>query len=137
MITHEVKYNLETNQIEEFKEFNNGKLVAWEVYHPNGQLKSIKNIKGLVNYNENGELHGPRIAYIENTIYTKTTYRNGKRNGVYIKYDIRNGGLDLICHFKNDKKDGLEKIYGVNGEIISQRFFINGVEEKFVKTIFN
>lgn len=129
LITHEVKYNRETNRIEEFKEFNNGKLVAFEIYYPNGNLKSKKDNYALTNYDENGNLHEPRIRYVDGKTFTKTLYVHGKRNGIYIKYCTRTQVLDMICEYKNDVKHGIERAYYGNRQLWYEKNFHEGEEQ--------
>jgi antitoxin component YwqK of YwqJK toxin-antitoxin module len=130
MITQKIICNKQTGQIEEFKEFFDGKLVTIERYYPNGNLQQRKDYDGLFNYDGIGRLHGLIIICANDKVFSKSIYLYGQKNGIHIRYSILHGGLDLICEYKNGEKHGIEKAYHDNGKIWYINYFIDGVEQK-------
>ncbi len=79
-------------------------------------------------------------------IATRTTYLNDKKNGVHAEW-IDNGAIEnietynrtpqdpnckctqkLIENYRNDKKDGISRIFGADGELEQVSYFMDDVE---------
>ncbi len=121
-------------------------------YYDNGNLEEIY---FLINNKKNGlyalySSNGDKIRTIE--------YVNGMKNGYYISYQDRdkdnnditifyqcsffnnikvgkstfyhkNGNIDNICNYKNDKISGMRYWYSIDGFLVKKCNYINGLRQ--------
>ena len=79
---------------------------------------------------KNGKQDGVWKRYYESTgtpIF-ETYYKDGKRDGKYIKYDI-NGEKVISGNYKNDLKDGVWSARDEETKKVTRINYINGVPE--------
>jgi len=87
-------------------------------HHDNGQIKSKWTYK-------NGIKNGPYIRYFENgSVYGKKNYKNGESHGEYLAYR-RNGQL-YERRIYEDGEMTLNEYYRKNGQIESRDIYKNG-----------
>jgi len=69
----------------------------WETFHTlTGAIKSQKMYK-------NNRIVSSHNYYDDGTLFSITSYKNGKRDGLYISYN-KDGTIREECYYKNDKK---------------------------------
>lgn len=87
--------------------------VKYKYYYENGKLKAIRTDTSWVEYDPDGKL----------ALYKQLA--GGKKNGISKSYI--DGKLSIMSYFKNDKKDGVEIVYDLkNGNKVSEETFSVG-----------
>jgi antitoxin component YwqK of YwqJK toxin-antitoxin module len=76
----------------------------------------------MKNFEFNGKLHGINILYYNGNIRYKCYYKNGKRDGGYIRY-YSNCNIFEKCYYKNGKLEGEYFSYHENGNIQEKMLF--------------
>ena len=56
----------------------------------------------------------PQYGYPDSSIIEQGTYKNGRKNGTWIKY-YQSGQIQLIANYKNNRPDGIYTMYYENG----------------------
>lgn len=76
----------------------------------------------------NATQHGPELSY-RHTYYV--CYLNGKREGVYwewFSYHFHpGGGRYVLAYYRNDYRHGIFKRWTQTGEIVGDRYYVDGV----------
>jgi len=79
-------------------------------HYPDGKLKAV------YTYNDEGLLDGVVKKYNEDgSIKSEETYKNNLLNGISKEY--RSGKLHADCYFKDNKKNGIMRLYYENGNV--------------------
>lgn len=94
-------------------------------YYDTGEIKEKYEYPTKLDFNNN-QNYTAYCFYKDGKIENHTTIRNGKREEEYLSY-YPNGVLKNIIIFKNGVKNGIEKYFTINGDIIQEDFFINDV----------
>jgi hypothetical protein len=79
----------------------------------------------LANYNNNGQLDGEFIIYVNGKIEIKANFNNGLKDGWSIKY-YSNGQIERQVFFRHNKAEGTEYSYYKNGKLNCKRFWKDG-----------
>jgi len=87
-----------------------------------GTLSSVNQV------DEMGRVHGVRVTYFADgkTIYTKLTFKHGKKHGPSIRY-YNNGQIYEHASFENGEKHGLTKKYHKNGKLLAEFEYHQGI----------
>lgn len=87
-----------------------------------GTLSSVNQV------DEEGKVHGVRVTYFADgkTIYTKFTFKHGKKHGPSIRY-YNNGQIYEHASFENGEKHGLTKKYHKNGKLAAEFEYNRGI----------
>ena len=85
----------------------------------------IQNILGEIYYK--GELFSGTLTkhYEDGQLKTKSTYKNGNRDGLTEKY-FKDGQLEIKTTYKDDKYDGLYESYYIDGQLKEKITYKNG-----------
>ena len=85
----------------------------------------IQNILGEIYYK--GELFSGTLTkhYEDGQLKTKSTYKNGNRDGLTEKY-FKDGQLEIKTTFKDDEYDGLYESYYIDGQLKEKITYKNG-----------
>ncbi|WP_115461555.1 toxin-antitoxin system YwqK family antitoxin [Winogradskyella aurantiaca] len=95
----------------------NGKIYIgeWTYYHKNLDVKMITE-----NYNDSGELDGPKVVYYKNgKIAEESTYKNGKLQG-RVSWYSESGNLFKFLTYNQDLLEGPGEYYDPNGNLGSK-----------------
>ncbi len=125
----EVKYYYLNNELNAARRFNNGKLHGMSKEYENGKLVSETEFS-------NGKEDGYLITYYASSgkVKEKGLSVNGLKTGKW-QYYFANGNPRKELNYKNDKLDGISKIWDTNGTIIFQGNFIRNEFDHDVKPI--
>ena len=119
------------------------------IYYKNGQIASQTEYKnGLKHgfakgYNESGRLKGEehyqngkhfgKMTYYEDgKLRGELSFKDDKRDGV-LKIWYENGQLAMETNFKNDLADGVQKVYYSNGQLAIEGYFKDGKKDGIFK----
>ncbi len=114
-----------TEYIKNYFDLNGTKLVSdgngsLKSYYPSGKIKAIENIS-------NGIKNGPYIIYKPNgEIRKKGYYSNGKMDSLWTEKFITNDKLYQKTSYRNGKKDGVFKEYTSEGNLLIDGKYLNG-----------
>ena len=117
---------------------------AWTVYNPvnlfpqkiahyeNGKLHGIYlefneggGVKLLAHY-QNDQLHGPWAKYVFSRRLEQANYKNGKLDGEYRLFEIRDGSLQSSAEYKDGVQDGYYRTYSPDGRITTEYMYRDG-----------
>ena len=88
----------------------------------------------IANYEDNskwetpykdGKMHGMQIVYRDEVLYEKRSYIDGKRDGIWIKYDPETGRKTFETLYKNGKRS-LRYEYNRYGNLEQKELYENG-----------
>ena len=88
----------------------------------------------IANYEDNskwetpykdGKMHGMQILYRDEVLYDKRSYIDGKRDGIWIKYDPETGRKTFETLYKNGKRS-LRYEYNRYGNLEQKELYENG-----------
>ena len=147
------KYDDKGKKVEQGFIKNGEKTGQWVEYDPNkGTIKAITSYidgklnglyiefdnlgyKTIVAEFKDDDLNGKYIKYKYNKKLEEANYKNGKLNGVRIKYDKSSGKKLEEIEYKDDVIDGKVKYYNDKGEVVLEYVYKNGkkVEGGMVK----
>jgi len=87
-----------------------------------GTLSSVNQV------DEIGRVHGVRVTYFADgkTIYTKLTFKHGKKHGPSIRY-YNNGQIYEHANFENGEKHGLTRKYYKTGKLMAEFEYSHGI----------
>jgi antitoxin component YwqK of YwqJK toxin-antitoxin module len=86
------------------------------IYNPDGKISShFQLINGLKN--------GNSFFYLEDKLYITIQFKNDKRDGLLISYDLDTGKKSLVETYKNDKKFGSTKHFDKSGRITKEIYY--------------
>lgn len=101
----------------------NDSILITKTYHSNGGLWKVSTGKKVVKDGETTYvMDGERLEYYrtpQNTLSSKAIYKNGKRNGLYIKYYIE-GNIYYQVNYLNGKMDGVKQSYHKNKQLMAE-----------------
>ena len=67
-----------------------------------------------------------KIETSEDGMFYKEYFKDGKRDGKYEVYDNRDGTMVLLGSYKQGKKDGVWLNYKTNGDVLTNRSYVDG-----------
>ncbi len=123
---------------------NGQKSGTWTIYHPtkllpqklfsyqNGKLNGLYmefNEGGqtdLVAHYRNDQMHGPWAKYRFSRLLEQATYKDGKLNGEYRLFEVRDGKLKSSAEYKNGVQDGYYRTYNPEGKVTTEYLYRNG-----------
>jgi antitoxin component YwqK of YwqJK toxin-antitoxin module len=87
-----------------------------------GTLSSVNQVDEL------GRVHGIRVSYFADgkTIYTKFTFKHGKKHGPSIRY-YNNGQIYEHGSFENGERHGLTRKYYKTGKLMAEFEYYQGI----------
>ncbi len=105
----------------------------FKMYYENGVLKSNNCDSVLVEYDSvgrmylhipkvNGVMNGESQYYLENKLGSVINYKNGKRDGLTIVYDLKTGMKAFEENYKNGIQVGSSKYYDEKGQLQKEVF---------------
>lgn len=105
------------------KEEKNDSILITKTYHPGGGLWKVNRAKkveanGKVKYVMDGEV----LEYYktpQNALSSKAIYKDGKRNGLFIKY-YTDGKVYYHVNYLNGKMNGVKKSYHKNKQLMAE-----------------
>lgn len=119
----ERSWHYKNGQLDYEKKWNQGKMAdgSYTRYFENGGIKEVKTYK-------KGELSGEAITYSEKgKVIKKHRYNNGKiADGTYEEYFSDTGSIHNKVSYKNGKKDGVYKKFNKNGSVSDLINYKNG-----------
>lgn len=114
----------------------NGKFQAtqFKKYYENGSLNSSLCDSLFIAYEEDGKIYmhtelvkgiknGEDRYYLANRLYTTEQYKNGKKNGLSIIYDLKTGKKAVIENYQNGIQVGSSKHYDNDGHITKEIYY--------------
>jgi antitoxin component YwqK of YwqJK toxin-antitoxin module len=105
-------------------------MVAFMIACKSNNVKSIIQGENIVegNITRDTIFNGPIKFYNKHTnkLVAEGVYVNGQKNGEYKQF-YENGGINEVLYYKNDKENGVAKIYDEKGHIISEEFYYYGL----------
>lgn len=100
------------------------------IYRQDGTLQEIVQYK-------NGKRHGVVVSYdIRGKAYKVQAYKNGKRDGLFIRLGFNNM-IDLIEQYKNNKPHGELLFFDTLGNLENVESYKNGKECEVAKVFKN
>jgi hypothetical protein len=104
-------------------------MVAFMIACKSNNVKSIIQGENIVegNITRDTIFNGPIKFYNKHTnkLVAEGVYVNGQKNGEYKQF--YNGGINEVLYYKDDKENGVAKIYDEKGHIISEEFYYYGL----------
>ncbi len=86
--------------------------------------------------NDKDTLNSTRYCYYNSLLTSKTTFVNGKREGSVIDY-YPNGNIHIITNYRNNRAQGVNKVFNEQGELIRRSFYINNKQVLFESIMVN
>ena len=99
-----------------------------------GKFK-IRELTGIVEYNYslyNGVYHGLQTGYINNILHYMANFKNGIKDGDFLKYDIY-GNLIIFAKYKNGKLNGKYREFYSGRRIKSSCIYVDGIQNGVYK----
>ena len=140
------KYGPDGNVVESGYFENGRKTGTWLTYQPqsgelfprtlsnyrNGTLYGLHmqfgqggQIEVVAHYRDNN-LHGKYAKYRFGRLLEESTYKNGKLDGVYNVYNVRDGKLRTSAEYKDGVQHGFYRTYNADGEVTTEYTYENG-----------
>lgn len=79
----------------------------------------------LANY-KNNNLHGKYAKYRFGRMLEESEYKDGKLDGVYNVYNVRDGKLRTSAEYKDGVQNGFYRTYNADGEMTTEYMYENG-----------
>lgn len=110
------------------KQEANDSTIVQKTYHPGGGLWKVNRIKKVeVDGKSKHVLHGEVLEYYktpQNALSSRAIYKNGKREGLFIKY-YTNGEVYYNINYKGGKMNGIKKSFHKNGQLMAEMPYEN------------
>ena len=86
--------------------------------------------------NDKDTSNSVRYCYYKSLLISKTTFVDGKKEGSVIDY-YPNGNIHIITNYRNNRAQGVNKVFNEQGELIRRSFYINDKQVLFESIMVN